>query len=279
MSENGLAIAQAFEAASTDYNHLIVDGNNLLLAGSNKGGAILGQATLTSGAIGDKINLYSMTSSTKGDANCVAKYGNSYVVATTQGFSVFDQSFNNVNYAGTEGKYVVTSGSDLYTLALTNSLNKYTSADLSSAAASWNTTSAITPKDNKSVMAIDGTTMYVCKGENGIDKVDLSTGTVSQFWTCPKFIASTSSSLETGAEYTKGNCNGIAVKGDFIYVAHGTYGLVVLDKQGNMVCHRKAYTGKSANFVAVDDNYIYVAYGQSRVQVFKLTGTTKLTTD
>ena len=280
MSGSTLTLEKCVKNADIDYNHMIVDGNALYLAGSQQGekgsgdkaiGAFLGKVTLSSGQIGDKIDLYSVNETTTGvDANCVAKYGNNYVVATTKGFTVMDNDFNYTAHAGAEGKYVVATDGKLYTLDLNNNgeLNVWNSADMASASLTTHTTSAITPKDNKAVMASDGTYMYVCKGENGIDKINLSTGEATSFWACPTYKSS-----KDGSTQLKGHCNGIAVKGNFIYVAHGSYGLVVLDKDGNMICHRMASTGKSANFVAVDDSdNIYVAYGQSRVQVFKLTG-------
>ena len=79
--------------------------------------------------------------------------------------------------------------------------------------------------------------------------------------------------MEAGKEYVKGCANGVCVSGNYVYVACGSYGLVVLDKTGKQVCHRKAYNGKSANFVTVKDGKIFVAYGQSRVQVFALATT------
>lgn len=292
MSGNTLALTESLKADDIDYNHMLLDGSTLYLAGSQQGtkgsdtkaiGAFLGKVTLSSGSIGNKINLYSVNETTTGvDANCVAKYNNNYVVATTKGFTVLDNDFNYKAYAGAEGKYVVANGSNLYTLDLTNNgqMKSYTSTDLTTAASTVNTTSAITPTDNKAVMAIDGNVMYVCKGENGIDKIDLSSGTATHFWTCPTFVAHNATNLENEKEYVKGHCNGIAVKGEFIYVAHGSYGLVVLNKEGKMICHRKSDNGKSANFVTVDDNgYIYVAYGKSRVHVFKLTGSEELTTE
>ncbi len=280
MSGNTLSLTESLKADDIDYNHMLLDGSALYLAGSQQGnktsetkaiGAFLGKVTLTSGQIGNKIDLYSVNETTAGvDANCVAKYGNNFVVATTKGFTVMDNDFNYSAHAGSEGKYVVATDGKLYTLDLNQNgeLNVWNSADMATASLTTHTTNAITPKDNKAVMASDGTYMYVCKGENGIDKINLSTGEATSFWTCPTYKSS-----KDGSTQLKGHCNGIAIKGDFIYVAHGSYGLVVLDKEGNMICHRMASTGKSANFVAVDDSEnIYVAYGQSRVQVFKLTG-------
>ena len=82
------------------------------------------------------------------DANCVGKYNNNYVVATTKGFTVLDNDFNYKAYAGAEGKYVVANGSNLYTLDLTNNgqMKSYTSTDLTTAASTVNTTSAITDR-------------------------------------------------------------------------------------------------------------------------------------
>ncbi len=289
MSGNTLTLNQSRKADNIDYNHMMVDGNALYLAGSQQGtkdsdtkakGAFLGKVSLSNGSIGNQIDLYSVNETTTGvDANCVGKYGNNFVVATTKGFTVLDNDFNYQAYAGAEGKYVVSNGNDLYTLDLTDNgqLKKYGSTNLTSATQTVNTTNAITPKDNKAVMAIDGNYMYVCKGENGIDKIDLSTGTATHFWTCPTFVAHDANILDNGSTYVKGHCNGIAVKGDFIYVAHGSYGLVVLNKEGKMICHRKSDNGKSANFVTVDDNgNIYVAYGKSRVHVFQLTGSEEM---
>lgn len=130
----------------------------------------------------------------------------------------------------------------------------------------------ISPKGNKAVIAVEEMNgdIYVCKGEKGISKI--SNGTVSQFYTCPTFKAPKNAE-KTGD--VKGCANGVYVTANNVFVACGSYGLVVLDKNGNEVCHRKAYNGKSANFVTVDGDNIFVAYGKSRVQVFKLTATQK----
>ena len=96
----------------------------------------------------------------------------------------------------------------------------------------------------------------------------ISGKTVTDFFTCPTI----SSGDKQGQ--TEGNANGVAVDGKYVYIACGSYGVVVLDKTtGKEVCHRKASNGKSANYVAVADGNIYVAYGQSRIQVYKLTKT------
>lgn len=279
MNGKTLTIEQSLGSDKIDYNHLMIDGGYVYLAGSEQGnkangvkgiGAFLGRVQLNGGSLGSNLEQYAINKMTNGiDANCVAKYNGNYVVATTKGFSVFDKDFNFDNYGTVEGKYAVVANNKLYALDLAK-LTAYDNASFENG--TEYAVGNVTPTDNKAVVAADGTDLYVCLGENGIAKVNTTTGEVSKFYTCPTFVPS---KAEKGTDpIVKGRANGVAVDSKYVYVACGSYGLVVLDKAtGNEVCHRKAYTEKSANFVAVDGENIYVAYGQSRVQVFKLTGT------
>ena len=283
MTGNQLKVDANKAAENCDYNHLIVDGNSLYLAGSGKksAGAFLGKIDLNDGNLGDEVKLYAIDNKTKMDANCVAEFNGEHVVATTKGLTSFAKDFSFWNKAGAEGKHVVTANSKLYTLDVDGNVNVYENNDLENTVASYNV-GEVYPKDNKAVMAVgeNSSDIYVCKGENGVAKIS-STGQVNKnFFTCPTFTNPEKTEL---AGKVKGRANGIAVGGEYIYVACGGYGLVVLDKEGNVVCHRKAnaYNAKnnsgSANYVAVEnvngEEYVYVAYGQNRVQVFKVTKT------
>lgn len=292
LTNNTLAINQSVQSANAtnDYNHILVDGNTLWVAGSQSGnkshadevtgvGPFMGQISLNSdGSFTDKIQIAAIDRKTKGmDANCVANFNSNHIVATTKGFTIFNAKMNKWNVGSTEGKYLVTANNKLYALTVDGTLTAYNDNEMQDVAATYNV-GEISPKGNKAVIAVDEVNgdIYVCKGENGISKI--SNGTASQFYTCPTFTASNKAqNLEAGKNYVKGCANGVYVAGNYVYVACGSYGLVVLDKTtGKEVCHRKAYNGKSANFVTVDDNNnIFVAYGQSRVQVFKLTNTKK----
>lgn len=239
----------------------------------------MGQISLNSdGTFANQIQISAIDKKTKGlDANCVANFKNNHIVATTKGFTIFNPKMNKWNEGSTEGKYLVTANDKLYALTVDGTLTAYNDNEMLEVAATYNV-GEISPKGNKTVIAVDEVNgdIYVCKGENGISKI--SNGTASQFYTCPTFTASNKAqNLEAGKEYVKGCANGVYVAGNYVYVACGSYGLVVLDKTtGKEVCHRKAYNGKSANFVTGDnDSNIFVAYGQSRVQVFKLTDTKK----
>ena len=292
LANNKLTIDQSVESANAtnDYNHILVDGGTLWVAGSQSGnkshaddvtgvGPFMGQISLNSdGTFTDKIQISAIDRKTKGmDANCVANFKSNHIVATTKGFTIFNAKMNKWNEGSTEGKYLVTANDKLYALTVDGTLTAYNDNEMQDVAATYNV-GEISPKGNKAVIAVDEVNgdIYVCKGENGISKI--SNGTASQFYTCPTFTASNKAqNLEAGKNYVKGCANGVYVAGNYVYVACGSYGLVVLDKTtGKEVCHRKAYNGKSANFVTVDDNNnIFVAYGQSRVQVFKLTNTKK----
>ena len=292
LTNNTLAINQNVQSdnATNDYNHILVDGNTLWVAGSQSGnkshadevtgvGPFMGQISLNSdGTFANQIKISAIDRKTKGmDANCVANFKNNHIVATTNGFTIFNAKMNKWNEGSTEGKYLVAANGKLYALTVDGTLTAYNDNEMQDVAATYNV-GAISPKGNKAVIAVDEAKgeIYVCKGENGISKI-AADGTVSQFFECPTFTASNKAqNLEAGKEYVKGCANGVYVTANYVYVACGSYGLVVLDKNGKVVCHRKAYNGKSANFVTADDyDNIFVAYGQSRVQVFKLTNTQK----
>lgn len=292
LANNTLTINESVQSANAtnDYNHILVDGGTLWVAGSQSGnkshaddvtgvGPFMGQISLNGdGTFAKQIKISAIDRKTKGmDANCVANFKDNHIVATTKGFTIFNAKMNKWNEGSTEGKYLVTANDKLYALTVDGTLTAYNDNEMQDVAATYNV-GAISPKGNKAVIAVDEAKgeIYVCKGENGISKITAD-GTVSQFFDCPTFKASNKAeNLEAGKEYVKGCANGVYVTANNVFVACGSYGLVVLDKNGKEVCHRKAYNGKSANFVTVDDNNnIFVAYGQSRVQVFKLTDTKK----
>lgn len=280
MNNNQLHVEANKAAESCDYNHLIVDGNSLYLAGSGEksAGAFLGKVDINNGNLGEEVKLYAIDKKTKMDANSVAAFNDEYVVATTQGLTSFNKEFDHWNKTGNEGKSVVTANGKLYTLDVKGNVYVYNNNDLENTVASYNV-GEVYPTDNKAVIAVESNgEIYVCKGENGVAKIS-STGDVKDFFKCPTFTKPKKAEAGT----VKGRANGIAIGSKYIYVACGGYGLVVLDKEtGKTVCHRKANAYKdekcgSANYVAVGtvngEEYVYVAYGQNRVQVFKVTET------
>lgn len=168
MTGNQLKVDAKKAAENCDYNHLIVDGNSLYLAGSGakSAGAFLGKIDLNGGNLGDEVKLYAIDNKTKMDANCVAEFNGEHVVATTKGLTSFTKDFSSWNKLGEEGKHVVTALGKLYTLDVKGNVNVYDNNDLENTVANYNV-GEVYPKDNKAVMAVNESNgeIYVCKGE------------------------------------------------------------------------------------------------------------------
>lgn len=283
MTGNVIDIKQSFKENNEkfDYNHLTVEGNKLYLTGSNeKNGGMIAAFNLDGSyaipASGEAEITYFDKKTGHSDGNCVALYKGKVIAASTRGYEIFANDFSTHTYVPTAGKakHLATSSTTLYGLNFSDNANKGAQISMFDNEALENaktyTVGEIAPDTAKNVIALDGTDLYVCKGVNGVSRYDANG---KQVWNYPVPTISNAQSEKYG--YAKGYANGVAVDANYVYVACGGYGLVVLDKAtGKEICHRKSYTGKSANYVAVDNSgNIYVAYGRSRIQVFKVTAT------
>ena len=274
--------------ATYDFNHLNVIDNKLYVAGSDKGGAVVGYANLTAdGAIETSengINAISISNENKkkGDANCVTEFGGNIVVANSLGYYAVSKDLQTrVNFVETTGraKFVAANGSKLVGLnyaseiaagndAVNGTIQIFNSDDLSTTAKTFDV-GAIAPNNGKNMVAVDSNNrIYVCKSAKGLFCYDES-GNPAWEWLTPV----SSSDKNNSVDKRQGYINGVAVDNKYVYVAAGAYGLVILNHDGKEVTHRSIGTNNSANYVAVKDGYIYVAYGKGRIQVFKLTDT------
>lgn len=276
-----------------DINHLLVDNNRVYVAGGevNKGAIFayvpLQNNILTTGEEAMKTYVLNATEHNKLDANSITKYGDHFVVASTRGFEDYDKDFNHIWFEDTEVKSVVTANNKVYSLVATGAnttgtIKEFNTTMFNNASKTYTTNGNVGPENGKNTIAVDGTDLYVCQGVRGLVRYN-SNG--DKVWDYVVPAIQNEKSDKYGA--VKGYCNGVAISGNYVFVAAGGYGVVVLDKAtGKELCHRIAFNGKqengqwlngnSANYVTVGkDGYIFVAYGQSRVQVFKLTSTTK----
>lgn len=276
-----------------DINHLLVDNNRVYVAGGevNKGAIFayvpLQNNILTTGEDAMKTYVLNATEHNKLDANSITKYGDHFVVASTRGFEDYDKDFNHIWFEDTEVKSVVTANDKVYSLVATGAnttgtIKEFNTTMFNNASKTYTTNGNVGPENGKNTIAVDGTDLYVCQGARGLVRYN-SNG--DKVWDYVVPAIQNEKSDKYGA--VKGYCNGVAISGNYVFVAAGGYGVVVLDKAtGKELCHRIAFNGKqengqwlngnSANYVTVGkDGYIFVAYGQSRVQVFKLTSTTK----
>lgn len=280
-------VQQAEAGATYDFNHLNVINNKLYLAGSAKGkdGKQFGGATVSYAAIGgdgtlnvtEGLSTVALDNTVKGDANCVVPFGNNIAVASTLGYSVYDPTFVEGTLTKTTGKakFVAVNGSSLVGLNYTSEIaagdaevqGEVQVFDNSMKQTSSFNVGAIAPNNGKNMIAIDSNgRIYICKSAKGL--MCYENGSQVWEWTTPVSHGAGNVSVDN----RQGYINGVAVDDNYVYVAAGAYGLVVLTKEGKEVTHKRIGTsGNSANYVAVKNGLIYVAYGKGRIQVFKLT--------
>ena len=278
-----LILDQAVSAqGGLDVNYGMIDGNRFYVAATSyKEGAFLGYANLSNGQLSDtKLVTYPIdkTNPNNGiDANSVVKYKDNFVLATNKGYQVYNSTFTlrTPHLTTNDVKFVAVGNDKLYGLeangTTTGTVNIFDNINLENPQ-SYTTEGKVGVVDGKNTIAVDGTNLYVCQGDGGLVRCDAQ-GNGTVLFDAP-----------AGSKDHKiiGRVNGVAVDNNYIYVACGGYGLVVLDKTKakgeNVVARRRAfYDGKesynSANYVTLYKDYICVAYGRSRVQIFKLVNT------
>lgn len=283
-------VQQADAGATYDFNHLNVINNKLYLAGSAKGkdGKQFGGATVSYAAIGgdgtlnvtEGLSTVALDNTVKGDANCVVPFGDNIAVASTLGYSVYDPTLVEGTLTKTTGKakFVAVNGTSLVGLNYTSEIavgdaevqGEVQVFDNSMKQTSSFNVGAIAPNNGKNMIAIDSNgRIYVCKSAKGLMCYENGSPAWDSEWTTPVSHGEGNISVDK----RQGYINGVAVDDNYVYVAAGAYGLVVLTKDGKEVTHKRIGTsGNSANYVAVKNGLIYVAYGKGRIQVFKLTG-------
>lgn len=282
-------VQQAEAGATYDFNHLNVINSKLYLAGSAKGkdGKQLGGAAISYAAIGsdgllnvtEGLTSQSLDNTVKGDANCVVPFGNNIAVASTLGYSIYDPTLVKGDLTTTTGKakFVAVNGSSLVGLNYTSEIaagdaevqGEVQVFDNSMKQTSNFNVGSIAPNNGKNMIAIDSNgRIYVCKSAKGLMCYENGSPAWASEWTTP----TSKSDKNVSVDKRQGYINGVAVDDNYVYVAAGAYGLVVLTKDGKEVTHKRIGTsGNSANYVAVKNGLIYVAYGKGRIQVFKLT--------
>lgn len=282
-------VQQAEAGATYDFNHLNVINSKLYLAGSAKGkdGKQLGGAAISYAAIGgdgllnvtEGLTSQSLDNAVKGDANCVVPFGNNIAVASTLGYSVYDPTLVKGELTKTTGKakFVAVNGTSLVGLNYTSEITAGDAEvqgevqvfDNSMKQTSSINVGSIAPNNGKNMIAIDSNgRIYVCKSAKGLMCYENGSPAWASEWTTP----TSKSDKNVSVDKRQGYINGVAVDDNYVYVAAGAYGLVVLTKDGKEVTHKRIGTsGNSANYVAVKNGLIYVAYGKGRIQVFKLT--------
>lgn len=285
-----------------DFNHLMVDGKDatkyVYIAGHSTNGGMMGRIALDSnGLLNTEVTDIDETTTlnpltivdwehtglAKSDENCIVRDGNKLMVATTRGYGVYDaNTLDLIGKKETPGKakHIALNNQYIVTLHYNNEVESDDEAVsgtlqvfplgadiLTATPAKTINVSSIAPNDGKNTIAIDGNHIYVCRSAKGLSCYDLTTGKEVWNWGAP---------LTANTKVPQGYANGVTYDANYIYLACGSYGLVVLDKNKMedgkpvKVVKKRAEAGMSANYVTLDRGYIYVAYGKSRLRVMKL---------
>lgn len=285
-----------------DFNHLMVDGKDatkyVYIAGHSTNGGMMGRIALDSnGLLNTEVTDIDETTTlnpltivdwehtglAKSDENCIVRDGNKLMVASTRGYGVYDaNTLDLIGKKETPGKakHIALNNQYIVTLHYNNEVESDDEAVsgtlqvfplgadiLTATPAKTINVSSIAPNDGKNTIAIDGNHIYVCRSAKGLSCYDLTTGKEVWNWGAP---------LTANTKVPQGYANGVTYDANYIYLACGSYGLVVLDKNQMedgkpvKVVKKRAEAGMSANYVTLDGGYIYVAYGKSRLRVMKL---------
>lgn len=292
-------------ARDLDFNHILAtklnsDESKIFLPGSsNKKGAMLAYMDIRKDYMladesmeitskeGDEvtikqplnyIQLKPATGKYQGyDENCVVYNDNTnhLIVATTEGYIVYDATtMNEVETYSKPGKAKhLAIGNDKIVGLYLNERNKDTKIGLPAKieiinektedfndTKTFDTNVKIEPNDGKNVIAVNDNLIYACLSSAGLYVYDMD-GNEQWHYQMP--------SPKNKEGKWKALCNGCFVDDNYVYLAYGSYGIVVIDKNTHKVIAHRALE-KSANYITVYDGYIYVAYGRSRMQVFKL---------
>jgi len=186
------------------------------------------------------------------------------------------------------GKHIATDGKNVVMLTLINrddekntanaSIKVYAASDvnyLNPIASYVEEDQILSPVNGKDVIAIDGNDIYVCLGKGGVKHYTISGTTLTEV---NDFLLTGYTKVQlkkewglTEKEAASACANGLAVDANYVYVAHGGAGLIVLDRSTlKPVTHTRNHGKASANYIALQGDYIYVAYGLSKVQVYSL---------
>ena len=310
--QQSISAVDASKKNAVDWNNIVLDKEQHKLIGTGNGqkgglitslsltdaGAFDTNASSTAGSTLEPLKatvLQKVTAATEGkktgDGNAVIVNDDYYQVATLYGTETFNRSDLSGAYASKLGdaKYITKDNKNVYVSYVDGDHLKVNSYDANNVRLDNGTTLFNAGKfetfkgtNGKSVMAVDGNDIYVCLGKGGLAKY--TNGSLSGLF-IPKDATYTADAdnkkYSEGDVVTRGYCNGVCVKGDKIYIAYGSLGLIVINKSDMTATTENAakqtpevarYTaGKSANFVAVDDNNnIYVAYGRNCLKVLRL---------
>ncbi len=258
----------------TDFNECTVSGGKLYAVGgrdvyssdftenNTKGGVVLEVTLGTDGLLTNSLRWGVLPSYSGNSVNVVGDY--LFVASGSTGGGVFTLSksdlslvqadyFDNAKFCDVKNnqpgeKMIALQGYPEATL------HEYAAGPNNIAGKTvYNILSQNVPHNGKAVVHIDNDDVYVCTGANGL-------------------MAFHSNALSTPfLEFQSpadGNANGVDTDPQFIYIANGLEGLIIVNKDDHTIHSIFQYNG-SANYVQANGEYVFIANGKGGLKIIR----------
>lgn len=258
----------------TDLNECIVKNGKLYAVGgrnvdasnfteNNTKGGILLEVTLDNGLLSNNLRWAALPSYSGNSVNLAGDY--LFVISGSTGGGVFTLNasdlalvqadyFDNPKFADIRNNQL---GNPMLVLQgnPTAVIHSYT-ANLNNVATKT-TTEILTqsvPANGKAVLHIDNNDVYICTGNNGLRAYGINNlaGAPTLDFNSPG----------------SGNANGVDTDDKFIYVANGTEGNIIINKDDKSIHTIFPFSG-SANYVKAKQDYIFIANGKAGLKVLR----------
>lgn len=258
-----------------EFNHVDVSDSKIYASGGDKNGAKLVVQQLVNNVFNtqdlSQFNTYKLPSSTAKNSYFLNNAVYAVTGATGGGLFKLDPSSNyNVNSilspAGEKSKFVVHNAN--YQVFFSTGDNGATLriADLNGVSAQTYNYPALKQliTNGKNAMTIDEEYVYVALSDRGVAKIKLSNGQLISTFEPRSF------KLNGQNIFSKtGLTNAVAINNCYLYLANGTDGVIVLNKNSfNVVGYLKL--GGSANYIYTNNNLMYVSTGKSGLNIIKV---------
>lgn len=258
-----------------EFNHVDVANNKLYATGGDKNGAKLVVSPLINNVFNtqdlSQFMTYKLPSSTAKNSYF---YNNAlYAVTGATGGGLFklDPSTNftvssTLSATGEKSKFVAHNASYqvYFTTGSTGASLRIANADGLSAQTYNYPTLTQTVTDGKNAITLDDEYAYLALSDKGVAKIKLSNGQLTSTFVPRSFqISSQNVFSQTGLT------NAVAINNCYLYLANGTDGVIVLNKNTfNVVGYFKL--NGSANYIYVNNNLAYVATGKAGLNIIKI---------
>lgn len=258
----------------TDLNECIVKNGKLYAVGgrnvdvsnfteNNTKGGVLLEVTLDNGLLSNNLRWAALPSYSGNSVNLAGDY--LFVTSGSTGGGVFTLNasdlalvqadyFDNPKFADIQNNQL---GNPMLVLQgnPTAVIHSYT-ANFNNVATKTTTEilSQSVPANGKAVLHIDNNDVYVCTGNNGLRAYGINNlaGAPTLDFNSPG----------------NGNANGVDTDDKFIYVANGTEGNIIINKDDKSIHTIFNFPG-SANYVKANQDYIFIANGKAGLKVLR----------